>query len=209
MKSRRPVSFPLRFCYCYSDRRALYRLRCTVETAPEVRCTSCRTHPPPRRSRCRRHRLTSKYPDCPWRKIRNGDRLCRRSRVDSYRVNSSFRGGVIETARTAGHSFRLRTECGEIGRTQRIWIGEIKLQMLSRRDAGGHACMLRCGGSQPCRIKTAGRKRQTVVPVLFQFCKTTSFVPCIAARHRHVALGPRGPPQRAIFAPDYGERYSG
>ena len=57
--------------------------------------------------------------------------------------------------------------------TQRVWIGKIKLQMLSRRDAGGHAGMLRRGGSQPCRIKTTGRKRQTVVPVLFQFCKTS------------------------------------
>jgi hypothetical protein len=81
--------------------------------------------------------------------------------------------------------------------------------MLSRWDAGGHARMLRCGGSQPCRIKTAGRKRQTIVPVLFQFSKTISFVPCIAARHWHVALGPRGAPQRAIFAGKYGERYSG
>ena len=51
----------------------------------------------------------------------------------------------------------------------------------------------------------AGSKRpvgnvKRLCQVLFQFCKTISFAPCIAARHRHVALGPRGAPQRAIFA---------
>src|SRR5690349_22868573 len=100
-----------------------------------------------------------------------------RGRVDSYRVNSPLRRGIIETARTAGHSFWLRTECGEIRRTQRVWIGEFKLQMLARWDAGGHPCMLRGGGSQPCRIKTASRKCQTVAPILFQLAKISRFAP--------------------------------
>ena len=123
-----------------------------------------------------------------------------RSRIDSDIVNSPFGGRVIKAARAAGHAQWLRTERGKIGRTKRVWIGEVKLQMLSCWDAGGHARMLRCGGSQPCRIKTAGRKRQTIVPVLFQFCKTISFVLVSATRHRHIASRLRDTAQRAIFA---------
>ena len=83
---------------------------------------------------------------------------------------------VVKTTGTTRHPQRLRTECGKIGRTQRVWIGEIKLQMLSRWDAARHPCMLSRGSSHPCRVKAASRKRQTVMPVLFQLCETPGLV---------------------------------
>src|SRR6476620_652265 len=60
--------------------------------------------------------------------------------------------------------------------------------MLSRRDAACHPCMLIRGSSHPCGIEPACRKRQTVMPVLFQLCQTSSFTLWLATRYRHVAL---------------------
>src|SRR4029078_3660101 len=79
-------------------------------------------------------------------------------RIDSNGVNSTFSDRVVETARTTSHSRRLRSEGGKIGRTQRVWIGEIKLQMLSRRDASCHAVMLCDRRAHPGGVKPASGK---------------------------------------------------
>ena len=141
--------------------------------------------------------------------ISNDSTINSGSWIDCNRVNSPFGRRVIKTARTTGHPLRLRTESGKIGRTQRVWIGEFKLQMLSRRDAARHPCMLSRGGSHPCGIEAAGRKRQTVVPVLLQLCQTGSFALFFGPRYRHVAFGLRGTWNCDIFSGEYSKRYSG
>ena len=134
---------------------------------------------------------------------------CGRRRIDGNGVNSPFSCRVIKTARTTRHPQWLRTECGKIGRTQRVWIGEIKLQMLSRWDAGSSSGMLSRSSAHPCRIEAAGRICQTVMPVLFQLCQTSSFALCTGARYRHVALGLRGTRNCSLFTGEYGKGYPG
>ena len=63
--------------------------------------------------------------------------------------------------------------------------------MLSKWDATWHARMFPGGRAHPGGVKAAGGKCQTIVPVLFQSCQTTSLLPCIAARNRHVKSRPR------------------
>ena len=99
----------------------------------------------------------------------------RGGRIDRNGVDSSFSLCVVKTTGTTRHPHRLRTKCGKIGRTQRVWIGEIKLQVLSRRYAARHPCMLSCGRAHPRGVKAPGRKCQTIVPVLFQLLQTGSF----------------------------------
>ncbi|PYK47431.1 MAG: hypothetical protein DME51_13680 [Verrucomicrobia bacterium] len=95
--------------------------------------------------------------------------------IDRNRVNSPFGRRVIIAARTTGHSLGLWTERGKIGRCKTQWIGRVELETEPRRNAARYARML-CGrGAQPRRIKAAGRKCQTILPVLFQLCQTSSF----------------------------------
>ena len=141
--------------------------------------------------------------------IRHDTAIGRGGRIDGNGVHSSFSRRVIKTTRAARHPYWLRAERGKTGRAQRVWIGEIKFQMLSRWDAGCHPCMLIRGSSHPCGIKPACRKRQTVVPVLFQSCQTSSFTLWLAARNRHVALGFRSRAHCEVSAREYGKCHAG
>ena len=81
-----------------------------------------------------------------------------RRRIDGNGVNSPFSYRVIKTSRTVGHAQRLRTEGGKNRRNQRVWVGEIKLQMLSRWDASCHTLMLCDCRAHPGRVKPASGK---------------------------------------------------
>ena len=117
------------------------------------------------------------YAAADWTEVSHDAAICGRGRIDCYGVHSPFGRRVIKTARTAGHPLRLRTECGEIGRTQR----EFGLAKLSFRccPAGTPTAMRACcaaaarthaGSKRP--VGNVKRSRQD----LFQLLKTGSFL---------------------------------
>jgi hypothetical protein len=102
---------------------------------------------------------------------------------------------VIKAPRTTGHPLRLRTERGKTRSAKGVRISNVELEMLPKWDATWHARMLGRGGAHPSGVKPASRKRQAVVPVLFQPCQTRSLLPCITAGYGHVTGGFAGAPR--------------
>src|SRR5439155_11291984 len=149
------------------------------------------------------------YPAANRPYVRHDAAIDRSSWIDRNSVDSALGGGVIETVKAAGHPFGLRTEGGEIGRAERVWVRKIKLQMLPRRNTARHACVLNSGRAYPRRVKAAGRKRQAMKPVFFQPRQTFSFFPRICAGYRHVTLRLRSRLHWALFTGEYSKRYPG
>src|SRR5260370_4928087 len=114
--------------------------------------------------------------------------------IDSNRVQPALRGGVVKAIEAAGHALRLRTERGKTTSAKGIRISKIKLKTLSKGDASWHARMFPGGCAHPGWVKPAGRKRQTIVPILFQPCQTSRLLPFIAPRHGHVPTELSGTP---------------
>src|SRR5204862_7040025 len=100
-----------------------------------------------------------------------------RGGIDRYGVNPTFSRRVIITIEAACHALRLRAECGKTSRGKRGRIGPAEFSKSSGRDATGHARVLSSGSAHTCRVESARRIRQAVLPVLFQLGQTLSFAP--------------------------------
>src|SRR5262245_52727791 len=85
-------------------------------------------------------------------------------------------------------------------------MARITLLVRSSRDPACDPRVLSSRDAHPRGIEAARRIRQTVVPIVFQLRKTSSFALQVVARHRHVANRLRHTRERTLPRSEYGKR---